>query len=94
MDFEKVPKMVIFRQKVKGLTLTFLRFWTIIRPGEYKKLFARANIYGYSPGRIYMVIRPSEYKKLFARVNKIFGKKCEAVPKREFGPCACKLQEI
>ena len=29
IDFEKVPKMAKFRQKVKGLTLTFWRFWII-----------------------------------------------------------------
>ena len=32
--------------KLKTLTTIY------IRPGEYKKLFARANIYGYSPRRI------------------------------------------
>ena len=29
MDFQKSPKMAKFRQKVKRLTLTFCRFWTI-----------------------------------------------------------------
>ena len=35
-------------------------------------LFTWANIYCYSPGRIYIVIRPGEYILLFARAN-IYG---------------------